>query len=134
MSQGRLVLKTRQVRVWVGGRQEGVPALRPWRLQSLRGHTIHRGLRHRHTIHSALRHAVPSCPLLLLHLPSVHLPSVLKQQIRHRSMPILCRKCQCRAPLRKRKKILISFFFLQGGGIIRMVCSFCFYKRNKKDS
>ena len=75
------------MRVWVGGRQERVPPLRPCALQSLRGHTIHSGLRHRHTIHSALRHAVPSCPLLLLR----HLPSVLPQHIRHRSVPILSR-------------------------------------------
>ena len=98
------------MRVWVGGRQERVPPLRPCALQSLRGHTIHSGLRHRHTIHSALRHAVPSCPLLLLR----HLPSVLPQHIRHRSVPILCRKCQCRQPLRREKRRLISVFFLRG--------------------
>ena len=98
------------MQVWVGGRQERVPPLRPCALQSLRGHTIHSRLRHRHTIHSALRHTihsalrhgVPSCPLLLLLLR--HLPSVLHQHIRHRSMPVLCRIRQCSAALKQRKK------------------------------
>jgi hypothetical protein len=96
---------TRRVQVWVGGRQEGVPPLGRRGLQSLRGHTIHSGLRHRHTIHSALRHAVPSCPLLLLLL---HLPSVLPQHIRHRSVPIVSRIGQGSPALRKDKRLASS--------------------------
>ena len=96
---GKVICAMCVMRVWVGGREEGVPALGPWVLQSLRGHTIHRGLRHRHTIQSALRHAVPSCALLLRHLRSV-----LHQHIRHHSVSILCCICQCSQPLRTEKE------------------------------